>query len=181
MWKEEEVDQKNKDKYRVRKFKTSDLASIKRISEELHPEWFTEEALENIPRDIQFAQCYVVEKSGDISGFISVHSYDGQPMIGWLGVDKRMRSEGIGKRLIAKVEEELIKFGYNELRVETVGECSPVYEPYAETLRFYKSLGFEVEKRGRLKTDMGYKWRHSTLKKKLSIEQIDFSNILHKN
>ena len=91
-------------------------------------------------------------------------------MIGWLGVDYRLRGEGIGKLLLEKVESELMKFGYKDLRVETVGECSPVYEPYAETLKFYKTMGFEVEKRGRLRDNMGYKWRHSTLRKKLSFK-----------
>ena len=157
----------NKSKFLVRKFKVSDLDSIKRISKELHPEWFTEEALENIPRDIQFARCFVTEIKRKIVGFVSVHSYDGKPMIGWLGVDYKLRGEGIGKLLLEKVESELIKFGYKDLRVETVGECSPVYKPYAETLKFYKSKGFEVEKRGRLRDNMGYKWRHSTLRKKL--------------
>jgi ribosomal protein S18 acetylase RimI-like enzyme len=157
-----------KHKFLVRKFKTSDLDSIKRISAELHPEWFTDEALENIPRDIQFARCYVAEMDDRIVGFISVYSYDGRPMIGWLGADYRLRGKGIGKILLGKVESELVKFGYKDFRVETVGECTPVYEPYAETLKFYKSLGFEVEKKGRLRHNMGYKWRHSTLKKNLS-------------
>lgn len=152
----------------VRRFKVSDLNSIKRIIKNLHPEWFTEEALENIPRDIQFARCFVVEKNGKIVGFISVHSHDGKPMIGWLGVDLKMRGKGIGKLMLVKVESELIKFGYKNLRVETVGECTPVYKPYAATLKFYKSAGFEIEKRGRLRNDMGYKWRHSTLRKKLA-------------
>ncbi len=152
----------------MRKFRISDLRSIRRIIKELHPEWFTEEALENIPRDIQFARCFVVEWNGKIVGFVSVHSYDGKPMIGWLGVDKKLRGEGIGKLLLEKVENELLKFGYKDLRVETVGECNPLYKPYAETLKFYKSLGFEVEKRGRLRNDMGYRWRHSTLRKKLA-------------
>jgi GNAT superfamily N-acetyltransferase len=151
----------------VRKFKVSDLDSIIRIINDLHPEWFTEEALENIPRDIQFAKCFVVEGNREIIGFISVFSHDGKPMIGWLGVDKKLRGVGIGKLLIEKVESELVKFGYKDLRVETVGECSPVYKPYAETLRFYKSMGFEVKKRGRLRNNMGYKWRYSTLRKKL--------------
>ena len=48
-----------KDNYFVRKFKISDIGSIKRIAKTLHPEWFTEEALENIPRDIRFARCFV--------------------------------------------------------------------------------------------------------------------------
>ena len=157
----------NKSKFLVRKFKVSDLGSIKRISKELHPEWFTEEALSNIPRDIQFARCFVVEMSGKIAGFVSVFSDDGKPKIGWLGVNYKLRGEGIGKLLLEKVESELIKFGYKDLRVETVGECSPIYKPYAETLKFYKSMGFEVEKRGRLRDNIGYQWRYSTLRKKL--------------
>lgn len=160
----------NKNKFLVRTFKLSDLSSIKRISKALHPEWFTEEALENIPRDIQFAQCFVIGINRKLVGFISVHSYEGKPMIGWLGVDPRLRGKGIGKQLLEKVENELLKFGYKDLKVETVGECSPVYKPYAETLKFYLSQGFEIEKRGRLRSDMGYKWRLSTLRKKLSIE-----------
>ena len=160
----------NKSKFLARKFKVSDLDSIKQISKELHPEWFTEEALVNIPRDIQFARCFVVERNRKIVGFISVHSYDGKPMIGWLGVDYKLRGEGIGKLLLEKVESELIKFGYKDLRIETVGECSPVYKPYEETLKFYKSKGFEVEKRGRLRDNLGFKWRLSTLRKTLSIK-----------
>jgi ribosomal protein S18 acetylase RimI-like enzyme len=159
-----------KSKFLVRKFKASDLDSIKRICRELHPEWFTEEALANIPRDIQFARCFVVEIKSRIVGFVSVHSHDGKPMIGWLGVDNRLRGEGIGKLLLEKVEKELIKFGYKDLRVETVGECYPVYKPYIETLKFYKTMGFEFEKRGRLRNNMGYNWRLSTLKKKLFVE-----------
>jgi GNAT superfamily N-acetyltransferase len=89
-------------------------------------------------------------------------------MIGWLGVDKKSRGKGVGNLLLEKVESELQKFGYDDLRVETVGECFPVYKPYEDTLKFYKSMGFEVEKKGRLRNDMGYKWRHSTLRKKLS-------------
>ncbi len=158
---------KKKEPYLVRKFRLSDLPSIERIAHNLHPEWFTEEALQNIPRDIQFARCFVIEKKGTVVGFISVHSHDGNPMIGWAGVDPESRGEGIGKLLFEKVENELRRFGYKDLRVETVGECTPIYKPYAETLKFYKSMGFEVEKRGRLRDDLGYKWRYSTLKKKL--------------
>jgi GNAT superfamily N-acetyltransferase len=152
----------------VRSYKSSDLISIKQISQRLHPEWFTEESLENIPRDIQFARCFVVEKKGIIVGFISIHSHDGKPMIGWLGVDPKMRGEGLGMLMLEHVENELMKLGYKDLRVETVGECVPVYKPYADTLKFYKSAGFKIEKRGRLRNDMGYKWRYSTLRKKLS-------------
>lgn len=154
----------------IRNFRISDLNSIKRIIRGLHPEWFTAEALENIPRDIQFARCLIAESKGDVVGFVSVHSYDGKPMIGWLGIEKKMRGKNIGKLLIENVEGELKKLDYKDLRVQTVGECTPVYKPYAETLKFYKSMGFEVEKRGRLRKDLGYMWRLSTLKKRLTDE-----------
>jgi GNAT superfamily N-acetyltransferase len=150
----------------VRRFRLSDLRSVQRISRKLHPEWFTEDALENIPRDIRFARCYVAEEGKDVVGFLSVHSQNGKPMLGWMGIDPGRRGKGIGKRLLGFVESELIRFGYRDLRVETVGECSPVYEPYAETLRFYRAAGFKIEKRGRLRRDMGYAWRYSTLSKK---------------
>lgn len=151
----------------VRQFKHSDIGSIKRISRDLHPDWFTEEALVNIPRDIQFAKCFVAERDGVVVGFISVFSKDGIPEIGWIGVETKFRGEGIGKLLLKKVEDELGRFGYKELRVKTVGECVPEYEPYAETFRFYTSSGFEVLKKGRLRTDLGFKWRLATLQKKL--------------
>ena len=152
----------------IRRFRASDLNPIKQIIENLHPEWFTEEALINIPRDIQFARCYVAEMNGGIVGFISVHSHDGKPMIGWMGVDLNLRGEGIGRQMLRKVEEDLEDYGYKDLRVETVGECTPVYKPYETTLKFYEAAGFEIEKRGRLRNDLGYKWRYSTLKKALS-------------
>ena len=114
---------KNKNIFLARKFKVSDLDSIKRISKELYPEWFTKEALVNIPRDIQFARCFVIEMNSRIVGFVSAHSYDGKPMIGWLGVDKKLRGAGIGRLLLKKVENELKKLGYKDLSVKTVGEC----------------------------------------------------------
>ncbi len=152
---------------RVRDFQLSDLAAIEALARSLHPEWFTEEALVNISRDIQFARCFVSERGDRVTGFASLHCHDGKPMLDWLGVDRRERGAGIGRALVARVEEELRRFDYRDLRVETVGECTPAYPPYAETLRFYESLGFTIEKKGRLRHDMGYAWRYSTLKKRL--------------
>lgn len=152
---------------RVRKFKKTDLGAIKQIARGLHPEWFTEEALTNIPRDIQYGQCFVAEQEDNIVGFISVHSYDGKPMIGWMGTEKKLRRMQIGRHLVEKVVSELQRLGYRYLRVETVGECEPKYEPYEQTLKFYESMGFMTEKKGRLREDLGYKWRLSTLRKNL--------------
>jgi len=151
----------------VRKFKLADLDAIEQIARGLYPEWFTEEALANIPRDIQFAKSFVAELEDQVVGFVSVFSHDGRPMIGWLGTEKKLRGKRIGRHLLERIISELKEFGYREIRVQTVGECLPPYDPYEQTLRFYKSMGFKMEKRGRLREDLGYKWRLSTLRKSL--------------
>jgi len=151
----------------IRKFKLTDLDAVNRIVRGLHPEWFTEEALANIPRDIQFAKCFVAEVEDQVVGFVSIFSHDGRPMIGWLGTEKKFRGKRIGRHLVEHVISELREFGYREIRVQTVGECEPPYKPYEQTLRFYESMGFKVEKRGRLREDLGFKWRFSTLRKSL--------------
>jgi len=152
----------------IRKFKLKDLDAVVQIARGLHPEWFTEEALENIPRDIQFAKCFVAELANQVVGFISVYSHDGIPMIGWLGTEKKLRGKRIGRHLVERVVSELKGYGYRKLGVETVGECEPAYEPYEQTLQFYESMGFMMEKKGRLREDLGYKWRLSTLRKNLA-------------
>jgi GNAT superfamily N-acetyltransferase len=151
----------------VRKFKLADLDAVNQIARGLHPEWFTEEALTNIPRDIQFAKCFVAELEERVVGFVSVFSHDGRPMIGWLGTEKRLRGKRIGRHLLERVISELKDFGYRDIRVQTVGECEPPYEPYEQTLQFYNSMGFKIEKKGRLREDLGFKWRYSTLRKSL--------------
>ena len=151
----------------VRQFRRADLPSIKKLIQDLHPEWFTEEALENIPRDILLARCLVADADGSVVGFVSFHSDDGKPSLGWLATDRGRRGTGVGRLLVETVVGELQGLGYKDVRVRTVGECEPIYTPYAETLAFYKSMGFVIEKRGRLRHDLGFRWRYSTLRKRL--------------
>jgi len=110
---------------KIRKFRASDLGAIGRIAKSLHPEWFTEEALKNIPRDIQFTKCFVAEKDERIIGFISVYSDLGKPMIGWIGVNKKLRGRGIGRQLVEFVESVVDNFLAPtwELHKETEKKC----------------------------------------------------------
>jgi GNAT superfamily N-acetyltransferase len=151
----------------IRPFRKTDLLSIKKLIHDLHPEWFTEDALKNIPRDIQLARCLVAEAGGRIVGFVSFHSEDGMPMLSWLATDRSRRGTGVGRLLVDAAVDELQALGYRDVRVRTVGECEPIYPPYAETLSFYKSMDFEIEKKGRLRQDLGYRWRYATLRKRL--------------
>ena len=122
----------------VRRFKVSDLNSIKRIIENLHPGWFTEEALMNIPRDIQFSRCFVAEENGRIAGFISVCSHDGKPMIGWLGVDLKFRGKGIGRALVLEALKGLRQRKGDEVYLE-------VRVSNTTAVKLYQNISFHIK------------------------------------
>lgn len=150
---------------KIRDFRQNELKEIKDIVNRLHPKWFDKKALRNIPIDMRLQKCFVAEKNGKVVGFISVYSKDGEAEIGWIGVDPDWRKKGIGKKLFKKVEKELKKLRVKILRVKTVGRTSPRYEPYYETVAFYKACGFSIEKRSKTKKEKGYKYKMYTFKK----------------
>ena len=75
---------------------------------------------------------YVYEENNEIVGFIGL--VDGY--IAGIFVKKDMQGKGIGKNLINTVKEK-----YKELTLN-------VYEKNAKAIDFYKSIGFEIIKRG---------------------------------
>lgn len=130
---------------KVRAFRTSDLDGIRKIVLELHPKWFDNVAIVNIPIDVKFQKTYVADIEGSVVGFICLRSQDGKPYIGWMGVSPSLHGQGIGKNLVIRAEEEVIKAGADTLRVETVVEQNPSDESYDNTVKFYKTCGFKVE------------------------------------
>jgi ribosomal protein S18 acetylase RimI-like enzyme len=152
---------------RIRGFRHNDLNGVKKITKELHPKWFDKKALKNIPIDVRLHKCIVVEDKGIIIGFISFYSQKDEARIGWIGVKPDLRRKGIGTKLLAKVEKELKIIGAKAMRVETVGETNPQYKPYKETVKFYQTCGFEVEKKLKPGEEKGYKYRMYVLKKVL--------------
>lgn len=78
------------------------------------------------------ADTYVYEENNEIVGFIGL--VDGY--IAGIFVKKDMQGKGIGKNLINTVKEK-----YKELTLN-------VYEKNAKAIDFYKSIGFEIIKRG---------------------------------
>ena len=153
---------------KIREFKQQDLDTIKKIVKKLHPAWFDKKALINIPIDIKLQKCLVAEKKGEVVGFISFYSKDGEASVGWIGVGVGLRRRGIGRQLIKKVELVLKNIGVKTLRAETVGETTPKYKPYEETVAFYKKCGFEIEKKSRFQKEAGYKFKMYSFKKTLS-------------
>ena len=153
---------------KIRKLKVEDLKSIKKIIKELHPRWFDKKALRNIPIDVQLQKCFVAEEKNKAIGFITIYSKDGEAELGWMGVSPEWRNKGVGKKLVRKIEIKAQKLGIKVLRVRTVGEAKPKYKPYIQTVAFYKSCGFGVEKKEKEKKEKGCKYKMYIFKKRLN-------------
>ena len=140
----------NKQMITIRPSHANDCPAILHIVQSL-PEWFDEDArLRAIPTDIKHNNGFVAVSRGDIVGFITLNVADGRLNIGWLGVRRDCRRQGIGSRLLLAAEETARDMGVTELATVTLGE-SVDYPPYEATRAFYRKHGFVVFQRN--KTD----------------------------
>ncbi len=106
------------------------------------PEWFNDEGIAQIARDVQHQRGAVAEVAGDVIGFVTWRSNDdGVGEIGWIAVSVDYHRRGIGGRLLEFAEDDLSNAGIIEVLVETLGE-SVDYEPYERTRAFYRAAGF---------------------------------------
>lgn len=104
--------------------------------------WFTRQGLEEIRADLESHAGYVAERDNHLLGFITWTPLDGKvAALSWMGVEEDRQHKGIGTSLLGTLVAELRGRGYRELQVSTVAD-SVVYEPYAETRRFYRARGF---------------------------------------
>ena len=152
----------------IREFKDIDLPQIRRIVQSLHPKWFDDQAVKNIPFDIYFQKTFVAEMDGKAVGFICIRSQDRNPYIGWMGVDINHHRSGIGKALLTHAQKYIVAKGAKFLRVRTVVEQQPNDGSYDLTVQFYISNGFEVEKMEEEQTFEKYKYRMGTMVKRIN-------------
>ena len=126
----------------VRRILTEDYAPVAEIARSLHPQWFTESALEDIARDIQTQDAYVaLEKK--VIGFATFVLTDNSNMaeLTWIGVSPELHRRGVGRALLTAIEKELAQREVQSLQVSTVPPTVE-YEPYARTRDFYHAIGF---------------------------------------
>lgn len=153
---------------RIRESKPKDFKGMIRIAKRLHPIWYENYCIKKLlPIDLRIQKSFVAEEKRKIIGFIAYTSDDAKVKISWLGVSPEFHRQGVGTKLISRVEKELKKIGVKEIRLETVAE-STKYEPYKKTRAFYKKLGFKVEKVRKARTkDTGERIDLATFVKKL--------------
>ena len=89
---------------------------------------------------------FLVARAGDeIRGFAA---YGRRPLteasfdLYWIGTGQQFQGQGIGKKLLRRVEDEVRKLGGKLLIIETAGR--PVFEP---TRQFYLHAGCDLEAR----------------------------------
>jgi len=120
---------------------TADNEAILAIAAQL-TDWFDDDAIERaIPADLHFHQTLVAEINGQVVGFVTYTSHEGNVFIGWLGVDQKLHRHGIGTKLIETLEKELQMMSITKLEVETLSETID-HPPYIPTRAFYEKMGF---------------------------------------
>jgi ribosomal protein S18 acetylase RimI-like enzyme len=151
----------------IRAYQDGDLGDINRIIAGLHPKWFDDGALNHIPFDIHFQKTLIAVDEDRVVGFISIYSEDGNPFIGWLGVDVANHRRGIGTFLVEQAIHEVVQLGGSSLRVETVVEQDPPDGSYDLTRKFYDARGFVVESQSEIKTYGAFFYRMGVMVKQL--------------
>jgi GNAT superfamily N-acetyltransferase len=131
----------------TRPIQESDHAGIMAVVETLHDVWFNDAAYNHdIPSDLRHQHGFVALADGEAVGFITLFFAEGKLNIGWLGVRRERRGEGIGSQLLAAAEEFGRQHGMTEIATYTVGDGVD-YEPYEATRAFYFRRGFTVYQR----------------------------------
>jgi len=158
---------KGRREVRIRPFTRKDIRGILAVARKLHPVWFHETHLENMPIDLAYQHGFVAVDGSRIVGFVSCSSDDGIPRISKLGVVPDLHRRGIGRALVTAAEREAQKAGAGLLQVMVMGWTRPFNRPYSETRAFYKALGFRVVKKHPIHEEGGDRWRLYTLEMEL--------------
>lgn len=125
----------------VRDMILADADEVIRVARAL-ARWFTENDMNRIAVDAKFENGLVAECDSRIVGFLLFYVFEAKGHIAWMGVLRPFRRQGIGRQLIARLEEILRQANVHELYVGTLGD-SVDYAPYIATRAFYRALGFK--------------------------------------
>lgn len=124
----------------IRPLKPEDVPHCNAINRSL-PDWFgLEEGLAEAGEYLRDHAGLVAEIDGDIAGYLTyAQLFPESAEISWMAVAKLHHRRGVGRALIAHLEQSLPDTRL--LSVKTLADSHPSRE-YAQTRRFYTSVGF---------------------------------------
>ncbi|HLI07807.1 MAG TPA: GNAT family N-acetyltransferase [Ktedonobacteraceae bacterium] len=97
-------------------------------------------------QEVRTGKGWVVTLDGHVVGFLTVQDYfNTTAEITWMAVHAQHRGQGIGKRLIQRLRQEMKARGYRLLLVSTLASSydeGPTEDGYARTRAFYQAVGF---------------------------------------
>jgi GNAT superfamily N-acetyltransferase len=107
------------------------------------PDWFgIEESLLEYVADARVMPTWEALLDGESVGFVTVKRHvPGSWEVHCLAVLRPTHGRGVGRALVARVEDEARRAGQRMIHVKTMGPSRPNAE-YAATLRFYEAIGF---------------------------------------
>ncbi len=106
------------------------------------PEWFTPGAAKEIREALKRMPGFAVRVGGVVRGFLLLDERECCVEIAWLAVERGFRGRGLGTLLLGAAEAYACSRGKPVLTVKTYGGMD--YEPYLETLAFYRRRGFRL-------------------------------------
>lgn len=126
----------------------ADPAARRRITEALTgrlPQWFGQpESNQRYAEQATHLEAWAARLDESEIGLVLLKRHSAvSAEIYWLAVDPAHHRRGIGRALIAAVEERLKQAGTRFLFVMTLHPEDP-YEPYHRTRAFYERMGFEL-------------------------------------
>jgi len=128
--------------FTIRPFHESDRGSMLGLARSLD-EWFNEEGLAQMERDLPNHKGFVAVDRERLVGFVTWRRVDSQSAdLSWLAVAREHHRKGTGTALLRALTERLRADGVHRLEVSTVAD-SLDYEPYARTRAFYRARGFK--------------------------------------
>lgn len=129
--------------------------------------WFDANAQKHIPIDLKYNQGFVGVDNGRVVGFIAYVVWEGSLKITWIGVAKDYQNQGLGTKLLHKLEEQARKMGIDTIRTYTLGD-KVQYPPYEQSRKWYFKNGFTIYQRAQ--TDNPSCPEEIAILKKISLE-----------
>ena len=130
-----------KDEVFINGVRDEDAARIVEIVRSLQ-EWFTPNAVVEVGEATRRLPGFVARVGGVVRGFILLEERECCVEIAWLAVERGFRGRGLGTLLLGAAEAYACNRSKPVLTVKTYGGMD--YEPYLETLAFYRKRGFRL-------------------------------------